>query len=170
MCRKIALDAESWVAVPPVWPWLEIGTSPNPASRVTAASTLWLRTAKHSTVTPAAIRVVVSQACPFSVDVRYWPKMLADESSKVLISKRPTKVTNAVKPEATAQTPALAAATSSARPYSGRFESSAKQASTRPPSVPAAPRLNSSLLTGMPKRTIAPGSLSTASDGSAPPP
>src|SRR5471032_1818976 len=83
------------------------------------AITVWLRTAKHSTVRAAAIRVVASQACPAATVVTYRARLspycalkVTGPGSSVWRWKKP------VTAEEIVRTAAEAEATSSALPYS----------------------------------------------------
>ena len=110
-----------------------------------------MRTAKHSTVTAAAIKVVVSQAWPSSIVVTNWPSFCPKSSLRsngTAVTSRNVK--NAVAALATVITAADAAATSRARSNSRRFGLSAHTASTSAPIMPAAERFVSSFAIGTP--------------------
>ncbi len=78
---------------------------------------VWLRTAKHSTVTVAAISVVASQAWPTEICVSTRPRLVPNSAQKEnAVPETLRKVKNAVIAEATVQRAAPAAAMSSARP------------------------------------------------------
>ena len=150
-CRKIAVMAESWFSVPPVWPSSDIGTRPTTATTVTNSNTVTLRTAKHSTVTVAAIRVVASHACPSPVPVRKPASTSPNALSRRIVGCSTVRnVKKALAAAATAQRADEPAATSSALENSGFPESRANNASTRAPMVPATPMLTRSFEIGSP--------------------
>ena len=61
-CRPNEVTAASWPAASALWPCWAMGTTAAIARMVTKISAVWLRTAKQSTVTAAAIRVTPSHA------------------------------------------------------------------------------------------------------------
>jgi hypothetical protein len=150
-CRARSVTAASWPLDPAACPCWASGMSPPPASTVSATRAQMFRSTKLSTVTTAAISVVVSQARPSSVSVRKNARVRPNCSSRVtgtLATLRNVK--KLVAAEATVQNPAPPAAMSMARSNSGRSRESAKQGRNRVPLVTAAPMLPSIFAIGSP--------------------
>ena len=78
------MTAASCPAASAEWPWSAWGTNPAAAKTVTNTSIVRLRTAKHSTVTTAATRVLASEACPISLLERKSPRIAPKSASSVM--------------------------------------------------------------------------------------